>query len=291
MHDLRRKLLSLGNHFFERLKTANFSTACGTSTLKSLPSRAFFVSDVHLRPRKHFSRCTLDCGFKTAESPALRGFVAERCPTTGTSLYLVLKSNGPHRSKNPPVKFGFSPRTVPANIAKKLPAQRCSKPHFIAFFNFSHKRPTFAFTPESGYTLAFQRKIAHKGTHAETGVFLMGVVSLPSDRFARIGNLAWPGGRTANFAAFGSWPGVLPKNAESLRDSDALMRVAVPRRRGPAGLRDLFSFLLKLRLVRSVPDTSFGSPDAPACAVPVQAASRLVPFRSEAVQGFSVLSL
>ena len=34
---------------------------------------------------------------------------------------------------------------------------------------------------------------------------------------------------------------VLSKNAESLRDSDALMRVAVPRRRGPAGLRDLFA--------------------------------------------------
>ena len=32
--------------------------------------------------------------------------------------------------------------------------------------------------------------------------------------------------------------GALPKNAESLRSSDALMRVAVPRRRGPAGLRD-----------------------------------------------------
>ena len=35
--------------------------------------------------------------------------------------------------------------------------------------------------------------------------------------------------------------GALPKDAESLRDSDALMRVAVPRRRGPAGLRDLFA--------------------------------------------------
>ena len=35
--------------------------------------------------------------------------------------------------------------------------------------------------------------------------------------------------------------GALPKNAESLRDSDALMRVAVPRRRGPAGLRDFFT--------------------------------------------------
>ena len=95
------------------------------------------------------------------------------------------------------------------------------QPLLIAFFNFARKQPTFAFTSESGYTLGFRRKIAHKGTHAETGVFWMGVVSLPSDRFARIGNLAWPGGRTANFAAFGSWPGVLPKNAESLRDSDA----------------------------------------------------------------------
>ena len=69
----------------------------------------------------------------------------------------------------------------------------------------------------------------------------MGALSLPSDCFTRFGNPAWPGGRTAYFAAFGSWPGVLPKNAESLRDSDALMRVAVPRRRGPAGLRDLFA--------------------------------------------------
>ena len=75
------------------------------------------------------------------------------------------------------------------------------------------------------------------------------MVSLPSERFTRFGNPAWPGGRTANFAAFGAWSGVLPKNAESLRDSDALMRVAVPRRRGPAGLRDLFLLLPKLRLV------------------------------------------
>ena len=94
MRDLRRKLLSLGNHFFERLKTANFSTACGTSTLKSLPSRAFFVSDVHLRPRKHFSRCTLDCGFKTSESPALRGFEAGPRALATAAFYLVIFSNG-----------------------------------------------------------------------------------------------------------------------------------------------------------------------------------------------------
>ena len=209
--------------------------------MKSLLPQGAYAPHVHPRLRKCRSRCTLDCGFKTSESPALRGFEAERGPITGTSLYLVLKSNGLHRPENLPVKFGFSPKSTSTNIAKKLPLQRCFKPLLIVLFNFSHKRPTFAFTSESGYTLAFRRRIAHSGLHAETRVFQMGVVSLPSERSARFGNPAWPGGRAANFAVFGSWPGVLSKNAESLRNSDALMRVAVPRRRGPAGLRDLFA--------------------------------------------------
>ena len=88
------------------------------------------------------------------------------------ALYLVLLSNGLHHSENLPVKFDFSLKTVPANIGKKLPPQRCSKPLFIAFFSLSHKRPTFAFTSESGYTLGFAQRIAHNGSHAETGAFL-----------------------------------------------------------------------------------------------------------------------
>ena len=139
--------------------------------MKSLLPRAFFIPHVHPRPRKRPPRCTLDCGFKTPESPALRGFEAERCPITGTSLYLVLKSNGLRLSKNLPAKFVFSPKPIPTNIAKKLPLQLRPKPLFIAFFSLSHKRPTFAFTGESGYTLGSRRKIAHSGLHAETGAF------------------------------------------------------------------------------------------------------------------------
>ena len=161
------------------------------STLKSLLSLGPDAPHVHPRPRKRLSRCTLDCGFQTSESPALRGFVAERCPITGTSLYLVIFSNGLRHSKNLPVKFDFSPIGTPANIAKKLPPQRCSKPFLIAFFNFSHKRPTFAFAGESGYTLGFRRRIAHSGSHAETGavsdgggITTLGVLRVLSKRWA-----------------------------------------------------------------------------------------------------------
>ena len=70
----------------------------------------------------------------------------------------------------------------------------------------------------------------------------MGVVSLPSDRSARsqtspgwVSELhtlpLWRLGRGA------------PKERREPRDSDALMRVAVPRRRGPAGLRCSFVHL------------------------------------------------
>ena len=89
---------------------------------------------------------------------------------------------------------------------------------------------------------ALREKSHARARTPKQGVFWVGVVSLPSERSTRFENPAWPGLRTANFAPFGSRSRVLPKNAESLRDSDALMRVAVPRRRGPAGLRDLFRF-------------------------------------------------
>ena len=184
------------------LKTENFSNACGTSTLKSPLLLGSDAPHVHPRLRKRLARCTLDCGFQTPESPALRGFVAERGPIRGTSLYLVLKSNGLRHPKNLPEKFDFPPKIVPANIAKKLPSQHCSKPLFIPIFNFSHKRLTFAFTSESGYTLAFAQRIAHDGSHAETRAFQMGALLLPSECFARFGNPARPGIRTAYFAAF-----------------------------------------------------------------------------------------
>ena len=75
---------------------------------------------------------------------------------------------------------------------------------------------------------------SHTRAHtAKHGAFRMGALLLPSERSTRFGNPAWPGFKTANFAAFGSWSETLLKNAESLRSSDALMRVAVPKASRP----------------------------------------------------------
>ena len=154
----------------------------------------------------------------------------------------VLKSNGPHCSKIQLIKFGFSPINTPANIAKKLPLQCCSKPLLIPFFNFSHKRSTFAFAGESGYTLGFRRRIAHKGTHGETGGVSDGGGITTLGAFRTFTNIPGPGIRTAYFAALGAWSGVLPKNAGSLGTA---MRLCVSLFRGvaaPLGCVIFFQF-------------------------------------------------
>ena len=207
MHVFLQKSPLCRSHFFEWLKTAISSNACGTSTLKSPLLRAFFTPHVHPRPRKRPPRCTLDCGFKTSESPALRGFVAERCPITGTSLYLVLKSNGLRRPKIRLKKFSFSPKIVQRISPKSYRHKFCLKSFFIPFSTSRTNGLRLLSQVKVGTHLGSLRKIAHSGSQGETGVLWMGALSLPSDRFARFGNPAWPGVRTAYFAAFGSWPG------------------------------------------------------------------------------------
>ena len=101
----------------------------------------------------------------------------------------------------------------------------------------------FQLLPQTAHICFHRRKWVHTRlcqqdrtqghTRRNRWCFGWGVVSLPSERSARFGNPAWPGGRTANFAAFGPWSGVLSKNTESLRNSDALMRVAVPKASRP----------------------------------------------------------
>ena len=163
-----QKIAAMQKSHFRVVENGKFLNRLLNGHLEKSAATGFFTPHVHQRLRKRLARCTLDCGSKTSESPALRGFVAGLRALATAALYLVIFSNGPHCSKNLPVKFGFSPKTIPANIAQKLPSRRCSQPFLIPIFNFSHKRHTFAFTGESGYTLGSLRKIAHNGSYTET---------------------------------------------------------------------------------------------------------------------------
>ena len=93
--------------------------------------------------------------------------------------------------------------------------------------------PRLLSQPKAGTHSPFGERWHTAAYTPKHGRFGWGVVSLPSERFTRFGNPAWSGIRTANFAAFGPWSGVLSKNTESLRNSDALMRVAVPKASRP----------------------------------------------------------
>ena len=109
---------------------------------------------------------------------------------------------------------------VPNRISSHFSASRTNGPRSLSRV----KVGTHSALGERSHTTA------HTAKH---GAFRMGALLLPSERSTRFGNPAWPGFKTANFAAFGSWSETLLKNAESLRSSDALMRVAVPKASRP----------------------------------------------------------
>ena len=52
----------------------------------------------------------------------------------------VLKSNGFHHSKKPPIKFGFLPIDTPANISQKLPSQLPTQSVFQLLSQTAHVR-------------------------------------------------------------------------------------------------------------------------------------------------------
>ena len=153
--------------------------------MKSLLPQGAYAPHVHPRLRKRLARCTLDCGFKTSESPALRGFVGGLRALATAALYLVLKSNGLRHPKNLPVKFSFSSKTVPVNIAKKLPSQRCFKPLLTAFSTSRTNSPRSLSQAKVGTHSAPLKKSHTRAHTAKQGAFRMGAVSLPSERSAR----------------------------------------------------------------------------------------------------------
>ena len=117
------------------------------------------------------------------------------------------------------------------------------RPSFIVFFSLSHKWPMFAFTSESGYTLGFRRKLAHKGTHGETGGVLGGGwYHYPRSVPHVSETLRGQGVERQTLPLLGLGRGCSRRTQKAFGTAMRLCVSLSRRRRGPAGLRDLFRF-------------------------------------------------
>ena len=103
------------------------------------------------------------------------------------------------------------------------------------------KAGTHSPLPTGSHTAAYTPK---------QGLFRMGALLLPSERFTRFGNPAWPGIRTANFAAFEPWSRALSKNAESLGTA---MRSCVSLFRGVAAPLGCVIFFTSVEIAACMP--------------------------------------
>ena len=87
-------------------------------------------------------------------------------------------------------------------------------------------------------------KKSHTAAHtAKQGAFRMGVVSLPSERSAHSQTSPGRVSERRTLPLLGLGRVCSRKTHKAFGTAMRMMRVAVPRRRGPAGLRDLFTFV------------------------------------------------
>ena len=171
-----------------------------------------------------------------------RSHTAAHTPKQGPSL------PQPHHGLVPSAKFllvlhafiyiHFPVHCEPSTPAEeknlsKLPPQTLSQTIFHRIFQLLAQMPHVCFHGRKCvHTRPCSKNRTQRPTRRNTGL-PDGAAITTLGAFRTFTNIPGPGVRTANFAAFGPWSRALPKNAESLRDSDALMRVAVPKASRP----------------------------------------------------------
>ena len=155
------RVVENGN-FLNRLRNVHLekSVATGIFRVRRSPKTAKTPAKVHLRLR-----------FQNLGKPRTAGLCGRAAGACDCGPLSVLKSNGLRHSKILPVKFGFSLKTVHANIAKKSLPQCCSKPLFIAFSTSRTNGPHSLSRMKSGTHATPAPNRAHSGLHAETGAF------------------------------------------------------------------------------------------------------------------------
>ena len=209
--------------------------------MKSLLPQGAYAPHVHPRLRKRLARCTLDCGFKTSESPALRGFVAGLRTLATAALYLCFYRTAFTVQKSGLKSSAFRPKAFPQISPKSY--RRNAVPN--RFSTSLTNGPRSLSRAKAGTHSPLLKESHTSAYRAKQGYFGWGWYHYPRS-VPHVHEPPRAGCQNGELCRFGVLAGCAPENAESLRNSDTLMRVAVPRRRGPAELRDPVSALLSM---------------------------------------------
>ena len=144
------------------------------------------------------------------------------------------KIERPSPLEKPSCKVQLFAQNRSRNYRQKVTATTLFQTASYSDFQLPSQTPHVRFSWVKASTHSAFGERSHTRAHTpKQGAFRMGGAITTLGAFHTFTNIPGPGVRTANFAAFGSWPGVRQKDAESLRDSDALMRVAVPKASRP----------------------------------------------------------
>ena len=201
--------------------------------MKSPLSRAFFTPHVHPRLRKRPPGCTLDCGFKTAESPALRGFVAGAAGACDCGPLSCTKIERLSSLRKPSCKVRLFAQNRSREYLQKVTVT-------TLFPTVSH--PAFQLLAQTAHARFHEQKRVHTHLRQQDR----------TQRLTRRNRGDSDGGAITTLGLFhtfrkpcvaGCQNGVLcrfwvlvggaPKERREPRDSDVLMRVAVPKASRP----------------------------------------------------------
>ena len=100
---------------------------------------------------------------------------------------------------------------ITAQSAEAMSHTAWESPFRSGFKSHSHKRLTFVFTGESGYTLAFTNRIAHRGLHGETRGVLDGGAITTLGAFCAVRKPCVAGCQNGKLCRFWALVGCVPK--------------------------------------------------------------------------------
>ena len=153
----------------------------------------------------------------------------------------VLKSNGLRHSKNLPVKFGFSSKTVPANIVQKLSAHSLLKSVFFRISTSLTNGPRSLSRVKAGTHSAFRERSHTRAYTAKQGPSERGRYHYPRSVPHVLETLRGQMSERQTLPLLGLGRGHSRRTQRAYGTAMRLCASLSRRRRGPAGLRDLFA--------------------------------------------------